>query len=247
MAKIKIKSSLLHEGRTKILYHSTEPGALIQHFKDDIVIDEETSEKFSGKGILNNRISESIMLRLSDIGIQNHFIRTINMREQLIKEVEMIPIKVVIRNVASGSFSSRLAIEEGIVLPHPILEFYLKSRIRNEAIVNEDHIVAFGWADKFELEEIRAYSMRINDYLSGLFNGIGIRLVDFKLEFGRYIKDNIETIILADEITPDTCRLWDLHTNETLDKERLKKDLGDVLNSYKEISKRLSFMNKNSK
>lgn len=246
MQKNKHKGKLIYEGRTKVLYEGVDPGTLIQHFKDEIAFNQDELESFSGKGILNNRISETIMIKLGDIGLETHFIKTINMREQLVKKAEMIRFKVIVRNVAAGGLSERIGIKEGTVLSYPIVEYYLKNTTFEDAIVNDDHIILLGLADKFDIEEIKNYSLRVNDYLSGLFNGIGIRLVDFKLEFGRYEKDHITTIILADEISPDTCRLWDLETNEILDKDRLRRNLGRVMEAYREIATRLRIIDKNN-
>jgi phosphoribosylaminoimidazole-succinocarboxamide synthase len=231
----------LYEGKAKILFEGPDPTTIIQHFKDDAsAFNNQKKGTIIGKGVLNNRISEYLMLKLESIGISTHFIKSLNMREQLIKKVDIIPLEVIIRNVAAGGLASRFGLEEGIVLPKTIIEFCLKSDILNNPLVNEDHINAFGWADQYELDEIKATSLRINDFLSGLFLGCGIRLIDFRLEFGRYfVHQDIEQVVLADEISPDTCRLWDIKTNEKMDKDRFRKDLGGAEEAYREVAKRL--------
>ena len=192
--------------------------------------------------MLNNRISEYLMQRLAEIGIPTHFVRRLNMREQLIREVEIIPLEVVIRNVAAGSIATRLGIEEGTRLPRSIIEYYLKNDALNDPIVSEEHITCFGWAGTADLDDMVALSLRINDFLCGLFLGVGITLVDFKLEFGRLWENDEMRIILADEISPDNCRLWDTRTNEKLDKDRFRRDLGKVEEAYQEVAKRLGIL-----
>ena len=234
----------IYEGKAKILYKSSQPNALIQYFKDDATaFNAEKHEVIDGKGVLNNRISEYIFLRLAELGIPTHFIKSLNMREQLIHQVDIIPIEVVVRNVAAGSICSRIGLEEGMPLPRSIVEFFYKSDELNDPMVSEDHITAFGWATPPELEDMVGLSLRINDFLTGLFYAVGIRLVDFKLEFGRTIEGNIMQILLADEISPDNCRLWDLETNKKLDKDVFRRDLGNIIDTYKEVAKRLGLMN----
>ena len=178
----------LYEGKAKILYEGPKPGTLIQHFKDDATaFNAEKKATLEGKGVLNNRISEFIMIRLSEIGIPTHFIKRLNMREQLIKKVEIIPLEVICRNIAAGTMSKRLGIEEGETLPRSIVEFCLKRDDLGDPLIAEEHIYAFGWASQSEVDEIIGMTLRINDYLQGLFAGIGIRLVDFKIEFGRHM------------------------------------------------------------
>jgi phosphoribosylaminoimidazole-succinocarboxamide synthase len=164
------------------------------------------------------------------------------MREQLIREVEIIPLEVVVRNVAAGSISTRLGIEEGTRLPRSIIEYYLKNDALNDPIVSDEHITCFGWAGTADLDDMVALSLRINDFLAGLFLGVGITLVDFKLEFGRLWENDEMRIILADEISPDNCRLWDTRTNEKLDKDRFRRDLGKVEEAYQEVAKRLGIL-----
>jgi phosphoribosylaminoimidazole-succinocarboxamide synthase len=238
----------IYEGKAKQLFEGPEPGTLIQHFKDDATaFNNEKKGSIAGKGVLNNRISEYLMLRLHDMGIPTHFIRTLNMREQLIKQVQIVPLEVIVRNYAAGSFSKRFGVTEGKMLGHPLLEYSYKNDALGDPFVTEEHIFAFGWATPSELDEIRMYAFRINDFLSGLFAGIGIRLVDFKLEFGRLYENDREQIILADEISPDNCRLWDLKTGHKLDKDRFRQDLGKIEDAYREVAQRLGVMPENGK
>ena len=234
----------IYEGKAKILYEGPEPGTLIQYFKDDATaFNAQKKAVLEGKGVINNRISEFVMTRLNAVGIQNHFIRRLNLREQLIKEVEIIPLEVVVRNIAAGSMSSRLGIPEGQVLPRSIIEFYYKDDKLGDPMVTEEHITAFNWATTQDIDDILAMALRVNDYLSGMFGAVGITLVDFKLEFGRiWENDDFARIILADEISPDSCRLWDSTTNEKLDKDRFRRDLGGVIESYTEVARRLGIM-----
>jgi len=233
----------IYEGKAKVLYEGPEPGTLIQHFKDDATaFNAKKHAIIEGKGALNNRISEFIFDRLGDIGVPTHFIKRLNMREQLIREVEIIPIEVVMRNVAAGSLSTRLGLEEGTPLPRSIIEFYYKSDALNDPMVSEEHITAFGWATPGELDEIMQLALRVNDFLVGLFLGIGVRLVDFKVEFGRLWENEQLRIVLADEISPDCCRLWDISTDDKLDKDRFRRDLGGLLEAYQEIARRLGVL-----
>ena len=233
----------IYEGKAKQLFEGPEPGTLIQHFKDDATAFNNMKKgTISGKGVLNNRISEYLMLRLHDMGIPTHFIRTLNMREQLIKQVQIVPLEVIVRNYAAGSFAKRFGVKEGKMLGHPLLEYCYKNDALGDPFVTEEHIFAFGWATPAELDEIRMYTFRINDLLSGLFMGVGIRLVDFKLEFGRLYENEREQIILADEISPDNCRLWDTKTGHKLDKDRFRQDLGQIEDAYREVARRLGVM-----
>ncbi len=194
----------IYEGKAKVLYEGPEPGTLIQHFKDDATaFNAKKHEVIEGKGVLNNRISEYVFQHLNDIGVPTHFIRRLNMREQLIREVEIIPLEVVVRNVAAGSLSQRLGIEEGTQLPRSIIEFYYKNDALNDPMVSEEHITAFGWASPQEIDDIMALAIRVNDFLSGLFLGVGIRLVDFKMECGRLWENDVMRIVVADEISPE--------------------------------------------
>ena len=240
------KRRRIHEGKAKVLYEGPEPGTLVQHFKDDTTaFNAEKHEVIEGKGVLNNRISEYIFLKLEQIGIQTHFIKAMNMREQLIREAEIVPLEVVIRNVAAGSLVKRLGLKEGEILPRPLIEFYYKDDELGDPLISEDHIAVFGWATQVELDEIMANALRINDFLIGLFAGVGIRLVDFKLEFGRVWDGGLQRIILADEISPDNCRLWDINNNEKLDKDRFRQDLGGLVDAYQEVARRLGIFSSN--
>jgi phosphoribosylaminoimidazole-succinocarboxamide synthase len=233
----------IYEGKAKILFEGPEPGTLIQYFKDDATaFNNQKQGVITGKGVLNNRISEYLMERLASIGIPNHFVRRLNMREQLVKEVEIIPIEVVVRNVIAGSLAKRFGIEEGETLPRAIVEYYYKSDELGDPLVTEEHIAAFGWASYQEIDEMLNLALRINDYLSGLFMGAGLRLVDFKIEFGRLWEEEEIHVILADEISPDSCRLWDVLTNEKLDKDRFRRDLGRVEEGYQEVARRLGIL-----
>lgn len=233
----------IYEGKAKQLFDGPEPGTLIQHFKDDATaFNNQKRGTIAGKGVLNNRISEFLMLRLAEIGIPTHFIRSLNMREQLVKAVQIIPLEVVIRNVAAGSFAKRFGVEEGRPLGQPLVEFFYKDDKLGDPMVTEDHIFAFQWASPHDLDDMRLMALRANDYLTGLFAGVGIRLVDFKLEFGRHFDNQQERIILADEISPDNCRLWDMKTGEKLDKDRFRRDLGKVEDAYREVARRLGVL-----
>ena len=239
------KRRVVYEGKAKILYEGPEPGTLIQYFKDDTTaFDAQKRAVLDGKGVLNNRISEFMMTRLAGVGIPTHFIRRLNMREQLIKKVEIIPLEVVVRNVAAGSLAKRLGIEEGQVLPRPIVEFYYKDDALHDPLVTEEHIAAFGWAGPQEDDDLISLALRVNDFMSGLFAAVGIRLIDFKLEFGRYFEGDAEIprILLADEISPDSCRLWDFETGDKLDKDRFRRDLGGVTEAYAEVARRLGII-----
>jgi phosphoribosylaminoimidazole-succinocarboxamide synthase len=233
----------IYEGKAKILYEGPEPGTLIQYFKDDATaFNAQKKAVLEGKGVINNRISEYVMTRLNTIGVQNHFIKRLNLREQLIKEVEIIPLEVVCRNIAAGSIAQRLGIAEGTALPRSIIEFYYKKDELNDPMVTEEHITAFNWASTQEIDDMLAMTLRVNDFLSGMFGAVGITLVDFKIEYGRVREGEFSRIILADEISPDSCRLWDTITNEKMDKDRFRRDLGNIIESYTEVARRLGIM-----
>jgi phosphoribosylaminoimidazole-succinocarboxamide synthase len=233
----------IYEGKAKVLFEGPEPGTLVQHFKDDASAFNNTKRGIiTGKGVINNRISEYLMTRIGEIGVPTHFVRRLNMREQLVREVEIIPIEVVVRNIVAGSLAKRFGMEEGSSLPRSIIEYYYKSDELGDPLITEEHITAFSWATPQELDEIMSMSLRINDFLSGLFLGVGIRLVDFKLEYGRLWEGDEMRIVLADEISPDSCRLWDVRTNEKMDKDRFRRDLGKVEEAYQEVARRLGIL-----
>jgi phosphoribosylaminoimidazole-succinocarboxamide synthase len=234
---------MIYEGKAKILYEGPEPGTLIQYFKDDATaFNAQKRGQIAGKGVLNNRISEHIFTLLGQIGIPTHFVRRLNMREQLIRQVEIVPIEVVVRNVAAGSLSQRLGIEEGTQLPRTIIEYYYKDDALGDPMIADEHIACFGWASQEEMNDIADMAIRINDFMTGLFAGIGIRLVDFKLEFGRLWENDYSRTILADEISPDGCRLWDMSSGEKLDKDRFRRDLGGEAEAYQEVARRLGLL-----
>ncbi len=237
------KRRKIYEGKAKILYEGPEPGTLIQYFKDDATaFNNEKRAVLDGKGVLNNRISEFIMVQLNNIGLPTHFLKRLNMREQLIREVEIIPLEVICRNVAAGSLSKKLGIEEGTPLPRSIIEFCYKKDELGDPMVTEEHITAFNWATHQEIDDILAMTLRINDFLTGLFAGAQIKLVDFKIEFGRLYEGEMVRTVLADEISPDSCRLWDMTTGEKLDKDRFRRDMGGVTEAYAEVARRLGII-----
>jgi phosphoribosylaminoimidazole-succinocarboxamide synthase len=233
----------VYEGKAKILYEGPEPGTLVQYFKDDATaFNAEKRATVEGKGVLNNRLSEFFMTGLNAVGVPTHFIRRLNMREQLIRAVEIIPLEVVVRNVAAGSISKRLGIEEGTPLPRPIVEFYYKDDALGDPIVSEEHIIAFGWASQQDMDDMISLALRVNDFLSGLMLGVGIKLVDFKIEIGRIWDNDYMRLIIADEISPDSCRLWDMETGQKLDKDVFRRDLGNLADAYTEVARRLGVM-----
>jgi len=239
------KGKKLYEGKAKIIFATSDKNIVIQHFKDDATaFNNQKKASIEGKGILNNRISEHILSSLSEIGIKNHLIKRLNMREQLVEMVNIIPIEFVVRNIATGSLTNRLGIEEGTVLDYPLIEYCLKDDKLGDPIISREHILNFKWLNIVELDLINEQCLRINDYLQGLFRGIGIKLVDFKVEFGKTKSD--DTVLLADEISPDTCRLWDQETDKKLDKDRFRKDLGNVVEAYQEVARRLGILHEQS-
>src|SRR5277367_505795 len=233
----------IYEGKAKVLFEGPEPGTLVQYFKDDATaFNNKKRGTITGKGVLNNRISEYLMLRLGEVGVPTHFVRRLNMREQLVREVEIIPLEVVVSNVAAGSLSQRFGIPEGTSLPRSIVEYYYKSDELSDPMVSEEHITAFGWATTQDIDDMLALGLRINDFLTGLFLGVGLRLVDFKLEFGRLYDNEEVRVVVADEISPDNCRRWDAKTNEKMDKDRFRNDLGNVKEAYQEVARRLGVL-----
>ena len=234
------ENKLLYEGKAKQLFTTDKDDQLIQFFKDDATaFNKKKHEIINSKGVLNNLISENIFKYLGENGIPNHFIERLNEREQLIKKVEIIPIEVVVRNKAAGTFTKRFGIEEGMDLPETLIEFNLKDDEHDDPLISDEHIKVFKWANQSEIDDIKHKAILINKYLTDLFNQIDILLVDFKIEFGRFYSNGKTEIILADEISPDSCRLWDIKSNEKLDKDRFRRNLGGLIEAYKEVATRL--------
>jgi len=236
----------IYEGKAKTLYEGTEPGTLIQYFKDDATaFNAEKKDVIEGKGVLNNMLSEYFMVGLASIGVPTHFIKRLNMREQLVRTCEIVPLEIIVRNYAAGNMSKRLGIEEGTQLPRPIIEYCLKDDKLGDPLVSEEHIAAFGWASQQDMEDILSLTLRVNDFLSGIMYGVGIKLIDFKIEIGRVYEGDYQRLILADEISPDSCRLWDIETNQKLDKDVFRRDLGSLTDAYTEVARRLGVLPKN--
>ena len=241
------KGKKLYEGKAKIIYEGPEKGTAIQHFKDHATAFNNLKKSIvEGKGILNNRISEHIFNNLNQIGIKTHLIKRLNMREQLIKLVEIIPVEFIVRNIATGSLTKKLGIDDGTVLSKPLIEYSYKNDDRGDPLVAKEHRIEFKWATEEELVLIKKNCLRINDFMQGMFRGVGIKLVDFKLEFGRINVNGIKEIILADEISPDTCRLWDVVSEKKLDKDRFRKDLGNIIQAYQDVARRLGIIHEES-
>ena len=233
----------IYEGKAKILYEGPEPGTIVQYFKDDATaFNAEKKAVIDGKGVLNNRLSEFFMTGLQAVGIPTHFIKRLNMREQLCRQAEIVPLEVIVRNFAAGSMAKRLGLEEGTQLPRPIVEFSYKDDARGDPLVPEEYIAAFGWATQQELDEIVSTALRVNDFLAGVMHGVGIRLIDFKIEFGRVWENEYPRLVVADEISPDSCRLWDVETGAKLDKDVFRRDLGNLTDAYTEVARRLGVL-----
>jgi len=232
----------LYEGKAKVLYEGAEAGTIIQYFKDDATaFNAQKKGSITGKGIINNKMTEFVMLNLERIGIPTHFLERLNDREQLVRKVEIVPLEVIVRNVIAGSMAKRLGLEEGTPLERSLIEFSLKDDDLGDPLIAEEHILSLDLADDEELSEIFDMTRQINDFLRGMFAGVGINLIDFKLEFGRlYDDDGLGyRLILADEFSPDNCRLWDMATNEKLDKDRFRHDMGGEVEAYQEVARRL--------
>jgi phosphoribosylaminoimidazole-succinocarboxamide synthase len=231
---------MLYEGKAKKIFSTDKPDQVRVYFKDDATaFNGEKKGTIQSKGVLNNAISSFFFELLRSEGIPSHFIEKVDERNMLVKKLSIIPIEVVVRNIITGSILKRLGIAEGMKLPRPLLEFYYKDDALGDPIVTEDHALMFGWATEADLKTIKEITLRVNDLLKNLLESIGIVLVDFKLEFGR---DSEGKLLLADEISPDTCRFWDALTGDRLDKDRFRKNLGNVLDGYEEIWRRLSRM-----
>jgi phosphoribosylaminoimidazole-succinocarboxamide synthase len=229
---------MIYEGKAKKLYATDDPGTVVVEYKDSFTaFNGEKKAEMSGKGRLNNLISSEIFAYLAENGIPLHFIEKIDDLRQLAARVTIFPLEVVVRNITTGSIVKRLGVAEGMKLPRPLIEFYYKDDALGDPLVTEDHAVIFGWASEDDLTKIKKITLDVNGLLKKLFEPLGVVLVDFKLEFGR---DASSSLLLADEISPDTCRFWDSSTGDRLDKDRFRKDLGDVMGAYEEIWKRLS-------
>lgn len=232
------KLEKIYEGKAKILYSTEDPELLIQYFKDDATaFNAQKKAVLEGKGILNNFISERIMIEIAKSEIPTHFVKRINEREQLIKKVKIIPLEVIVRNICAGSMAKRLGMSEGLEFKNPIFEICYKDDALGDPLINDDHaLYALKLVDVQQLQNLKNYSFKINQTLKNIFKNIGIKLVDFKIEFGF---DNEQNIVLADEISPDSCRLWDEKTSEKLDKDRFRRDLGGLIEAYQEVANRL--------
>lgn len=236
----------IYEGKAKILYEGPEPGTLVQYFKDDATAyNAEKTAIIDGKGVLNNRLSEFFMTGLNNIGVPTHFLKRLNMREQLVRACEIIPLEIIVRNYAAGSISKRLGIDEGTALPRPIVEYCYKDDALGDPLVSEEHIAAFGWASQQDMEDVLSLALRVNDFMSGVMMAVGIRLVDFKIEIGRVYDNDFQRLIVADEISPDSCRLWDTKTGQKLDKDVFRRDLGSISDAYTEVARRLGVIPNN--
>ena len=230
----------IYEGKAKILYKGTEKNTAVQYFKDHATAFNNLKKStIEGKGIFNNKISEHIFIKLNQIGIKTHFIKRLSEREQLIHMVEIIPLEFIVRNIATGSLTKRLGITDGTVLSKPLLEYSYKNDELGDPLVAREHIAEFNWASSAELDLINNQCLKINNFMQTMFKNVGIKLVDFKLEFGRINIDGKKEILLADEISPDTCRFWDVVSEKKLDKDRFRKDLGNLIQAYQEVAERL--------
>jgi len=230
------KAKKIYEGKAKILYETDKPDLVIQEFKDDATaFDAAKRGTIKDKGVINNEISSALFQLLESKGIPTHFVKKLSDREMLVKKLEIILVEVTIRNISAGGLSKALGIEEGIVLKSPVLEYHYKSDALHDPLINDYHIEMLGLATQKEMKKIKDYSFSINEILKDFFNKASLKLIDFKLEFGRHRGK----ILLGDEISPDTCRLWDKKTNEKLDKDRFRRDLGKIEEAYREVLKRI--------
>ena len=231
------KMNQLYEGKAKRVYETEDPNLLIVSYKDDATAFNGLKKgTIAGKGVINNQMSNRLMMRLAKAGVPNHFVEELNERDTLVRRVQIVPLEVIVRNIAAGSFSKRYGVDEGVVFDEPTVEYSYKNDALGDPLLNTSHALALGVATKEEIETIRRYALKVNEFLKAFWLECGVILVDFKLEFGRTAEGEI---ILADEISPDTCRLWDAKTHEKLDKDRFRRDLGGVEDAYQEIMKRL--------
>jgi phosphoribosylaminoimidazole-succinocarboxamide synthase len=234
------KRQELYKGKAKTVHATDDPQRLVMHFRDDVsAFDGAKVAQLAGKGETNNRINAFVMGKLTEAGIRTHFVSLLNQRESLVRAMKMVPVECVVRNVCAGSMAKRYGIEEGRRLPEPIFEFFLKSDALHDPLVNDDHIRVLRWATVDEIAQMKALTHRVNAVLKPLFANAGIDLVDYKLEFGHPLDDPSGELILGDEFTPDGCRLWDARTGEKFDKDRFRRDLGDVIEHYREVGQRI--------
>jgi phosphoribosylaminoimidazole-succinocarboxamide synthase len=234
------KRQELYRGKAKTVYSTDDPNLLVMHYRDDVsAFDGAKLAQLELKGETNNKFNAYIMGKLAAVGVPTHFIRVLNERESLVRAMRMIPIECVVRNICAGSMAKRYGIEEGTRLPEPIFEFFLKSDALHDPLVNDDHIRVLGWATSAEIEQMKALTHKVNAVLKPLFADAGLDLVDYKLEFGHPKDDPGGALVLGDEFTPDGCRLWDRATRDKMDKDRFRRDLGSVIEKYREVAQRI--------
>jgi phosphoribosylaminoimidazole-succinocarboxamide synthase len=234
------KRNELYKGKAKTVYATDDPNLLVMHYRDDVsAFDGVKLAKLDQKGETNNKINAYVMGKLGEAGVATHFVRVLNERESLVKAMKMVPVECVVRNVCAGSMAKRYGIEEGRKLPEPIFEFFLKSDALHDPLCNDDHIRVLGWASAAEIAQMREITHKVNAVLKPLFAKAGIDLVDYKLEFGHPTDDPDGALVLGDEFTPDGCRLWDAKSGEKLDKDRFRRDLGEVIEHYREVARRI--------
>lgn len=232
LSRVPEKGKQLYEGKAKVLYATSDPKKVIVYFKDDATaFNAQKRGTIAGKGAINNEISGAIFTRLEERGIPTHYLGKVSEREQLVRKVEIIPVEVIVRNVVAGSLAKRLGVEEGRPLARPAVEYCYKSDAQGDPFISEDIAIGMKWATAKEMEILHEMALEVNQFLTSFFKKLGIRLVDFKLEFGRAGR----RVVLADEITPDGCRLWDAKTGEKLDKDRFRRDLGNVEEAYARV------------
>jgi phosphoribosylaminoimidazole-succinocarboxamide synthase len=234
------KRQELYKGKAKTVYATDDPHRLVMHYRDDVsAFDGAKLAKLEQKGETNNKINAYVMGKLATAGVPTHFVRMLNERESLVKALRMIPVECVVRNVCAGSMAKRYGITEGTRLPEPIFEFFLKSDALHDPLCNDDHIRVLGWATVEDIAQMRKLTHKVNGVLKPLFAAAGMDLVDYKLEFGHPIEDPASPLVLGDEFTPDGCRLWDAKTGEKMDKDRFRRDLGTVIDHYREVAQRI--------
>lgn len=234
------KRQELYHGKAKTVYTTEDPNVLVMHYRDDVsAFDGAKLAKLERKGETNNKFNAFIMGKLAAAGVPTHFVRVLNERESLVRAMKMIPVECVVRNICAGSMAKRYGIEEGTRLPEPIFEFFLKSDPLHDPLVNDDHIRVLGWGTPSEIGQMKALTHKVNSVLTPLFAAAGIDLVDYKLEFGHPVDDPAGPLVLGDEFTPDGCRLWDHSTHDKMDKDRFRRDLGSVIEKYREVAQRI--------